>query len=62
MELGWDVMRFWVYQVRDDLDRTVNLVQDWAHGGRRSLVTTDAFPSIRGRPGPVGGPKQGVSR
>jgi very-short-patch-repair endonuclease len=62
MELGWDVMRFWVYQVRDDLDRTVNLVQDWAHGGRRSVVTTDAFPSIRGRPGPVGGPKQGVRR
>ena len=21
MELGWDVMRFWVYQIRDDLDR-----------------------------------------
>jgi very-short-patch-repair endonuclease len=58
MELGWDVMRFWVYQVRDDLDRTVKLVQEWALGGGcRSLVTTDAFPSIRGRPGPVGGPK-----
>jgi very-short-patch-repair endonuclease len=34
MELGWDVMRFWVYQVRDDLDRTVDLVQQWARAGR----------------------------
>jgi very-short-patch-repair endonuclease len=33
MELGWDLMRFWVYQVRDDLDRTVDLVQEWAQGG-----------------------------
>jgi very-short-patch-repair endonuclease len=29
MELGWDVMRFWVYQVRDDLDRCIGKVQDW---------------------------------
>ena len=33
MELGWDLMRFWVYQVRDDLDRTVDLVREWAQGG-----------------------------
>ena len=32
MELGWDVMRFWVYQVRDDLDRCVSLVQQWIEG------------------------------
>lgn len=32
MELGWDVMRFWVYQVRDDLDRCVDRVQEWAQG------------------------------
>ena len=30
-ELGWDVMRFWVYQVRDDLDRCVHRVREWAH-------------------------------
>ncbi len=30
MELGWDVMRFWVYQVRDDLENCVRRVQDWA--------------------------------
>jgi very-short-patch-repair endonuclease len=29
MELGWDVIRFWVYQVRDDLDRSVDRVQQW---------------------------------
>jgi very-short-patch-repair endonuclease len=29
MELGWDVMRFWVYQVRDDLDCCVSLVKQW---------------------------------
>jgi hypothetical protein len=33
VELGWDVMRFWVYQVRDDLDRAVGLVQDWVQDG-----------------------------
>jgi len=29
IELGWDVMRFWVYQVRDDLDFCINRVRDW---------------------------------
>lgn len=29
MELGWDVIRFWVYQVRDDLDHCVTRVQQW---------------------------------
>jgi very-short-patch-repair endonuclease len=29
MELGWDVMRFWVYQIRDDLDRCVARVKHW---------------------------------
>ena len=30
-ELGWDVMRFWVYQVRDDLDGCVERVRRWAN-------------------------------
>lgn len=30
MELGWDVMRFWVYQVRDDLARCIDAVNQWA--------------------------------
>jgi len=29
MELGWDIMRFWVYQVRDDLDSCVSRVVAW---------------------------------
>ncbi len=32
MELGWDVMRFWVYQVRDDLDSCVSRVMEWVTG------------------------------
>ncbi|MXX94163.1 MAG: DUF559 domain-containing protein [Gammaproteobacteria bacterium] len=28
-ELGWDVLRFWVYEVRDDLDNCVNRVKCW---------------------------------
>lgn len=28
-ELGYDVMRFWVYEVRDDLDGCVQKVQQW---------------------------------
>lgn len=28
-ELGWDVMRFWVYQIRDDLDACVARVKNW---------------------------------
>lgn len=29
MELGWDIMRFWVYQIRDDLESCVERVQKW---------------------------------
>ncbi|MDD9868336.1 MAG: AAA domain-containing protein [Gammaproteobacteria bacterium] len=29
IELGWDVMRFWVYQVRDDFERCFLRVQRW---------------------------------
>jgi very-short-patch-repair endonuclease len=36
MELGWDVTRFWVYQVRDDLERSVNRVQQWIRHPRSS--------------------------
>jgi very-short-patch-repair endonuclease len=30
VELGWDLMRFWVYQVRDDLERSVDRVKAWS--------------------------------
>jgi very-short-patch-repair endonuclease len=29
MELGWDIMRFWVYQIRDDIDTCIFRVQEW---------------------------------
>ncbi len=32
MELGWDVMRFWVYQVRDDLEQCIARIDQWVSG------------------------------
>ncbi|MGR4000893.1 MAG: endonuclease domain-containing protein [Alphaproteobacteria bacterium] len=32
IELGWDVMRFWVYEVRDDMPRCINRIQEWLDG------------------------------
>lgn len=29
-ELGWDVKRFWVYEVRDDIDGCVKRIKEWA--------------------------------
>ena len=28
-ELGWDVKRFWVYQIRDDLQSCIDQIKDW---------------------------------
>ncbi|MFB9147096.1 AAA domain-containing protein [Halomonas alkalicola] len=36
-ELGWDVKRFWVYEVRDDLSRCIQLIKDWKEQGREPL-------------------------
>ncbi len=36
MELGWDVMRFWVYQVRDDLEQCIARVLQWTHSNTRN--------------------------
>ena len=30
IEMGWDVMRFWVYQLRDDMPACVQRVRNWA--------------------------------
>lgn len=30
IELGWEVQRFWVYEVRDELDRCVERLKRWA--------------------------------
>lgn len=29
IEQGWDVKRFWVYEIRDDLERCIDEVQKW---------------------------------
>ena len=29
MELGWDVMRFWVYQIREDISDCITKVKKW---------------------------------
>jgi len=29
MEMGWDVMRFWVYQVRDDEEKCILKIKEW---------------------------------
>jgi very-short-patch-repair endonuclease len=31
-ELGWDVIRFWVYEIRDDLDGSVSRIEKWVAG------------------------------
>ena len=28
-ELGWDVKRFWVYEIRDNLNECVKKIQEW---------------------------------
>ena len=33
IELGWDVLRFWVYEIRDDLDGCVDRVREWSDEG-----------------------------
>ena len=48
-ELGWDVKRFWVYQIRDDLEGCIEQVRNWYGKLRGSLK---AAPSAR-QPGPA---------
>lgn len=38
MELGWDVMRFWVYQVRDDLVRCLTRVHQWIDTSKKKVI------------------------
>ena len=30
IELGWEVKRFWVYEIRDEMDDCVKWVRGWA--------------------------------
>lgn len=36
IELGWDVQRFWVYEVRDESDRCVNRLKSWVAQGQEN--------------------------
>jgi len=46
-ELGWDVLRFWVFEVRDDLDHCIERVKDWIEKNKdkesdsTSIITDD---------------------
>tara|TARA_R110002126_G_C10490543_1_gene503785 strand:+ start:33218 stop:36574 length:3357 start_codon:yes stop_codon:yes gene_type:complete len=35
-ELGWDVMRFWVYEIRDDMPGCIQKVKDWKNKKNKS--------------------------
>ena len=37
IELGWDVKRFWVYQIRDDIDRCVAEVRTWVDAAKAEV-------------------------
>ena len=32
IELGWDVIRFWVYELRDNMPQCVERVKPWVRG------------------------------
>ena len=34
-ELGWDVLRFWVFQIRDDMDWCIQQVKQWCDEARK---------------------------
>ena len=31
-DAGWDIMRFWVYEIRDDLEGCIERVKAWMDG------------------------------
>jgi very-short-patch-repair endonuclease len=38
IELGWDVQRFWVYEVRDELEGCIERLKRWAGQQRNDSV------------------------
>lgn len=36
-ELGWYVKRFWVYEIRDDLDGCIKQIKDWLEAGNEPI-------------------------
>ena len=47
IELGWDVMRFWVYEIRDYPDECVNRVKKWANAAERSIPLQKRVPKSK---------------
>ena len=41
IELGWDVKRFWVYEIRDRLPECVRQVQDWVTSAHSHHIAMD---------------------
>lgn len=44
IELGWDVKRFWVYEIRDRLPQCVRQVQDWVVAAESHRPAMDDSP------------------
>jgi len=44
IELGWEVKRFWVYEVRDQLDECTRKLCDWADAGKDSTAVPADMP------------------
>ena len=40
MDLGWDILRFWVYEIRDDLEGSVGRVKAWMSAPSRGSAAT----------------------
>ena len=36
-ELGWDVQRFWVYEIRDDLEGCIEKIKFWLENTERKV-------------------------
>lgn len=50
IELGWDVKRFWVYEIRDRLPECVKQVKDWATSAHSHQLTVDQDSSTEQLP------------
>lgn len=49
IELGWDVKRFWVYQIRDDIENCVKAVLEWAALGETPVTQMPSPDGIEAR-------------
>jgi very-short-patch-repair endonuclease len=47
IELGWDVIRFWVYQVRDDLDNCISRIGKWKESEVETKVIAETITSVK---------------